>query len=123
MTLISLEEKLGICQLPPDQNIPEWAAALTGFSTISRTRDEISIVCNERSIPEGLRCDKGWRGFKLVGQYDFSLTGILKQILDPLAEAKIGIFAISTFDTDYVLVKEGNFEKAKLVLAPFFEVQ
>ena len=76
------------------------------------TDDELSLVCEAAHVPDDVRCQRGWRMFKLQGPFDFALTGILKAVLDPLAAAGVGIFAISTFDTDYVLVQAHQFDIA-----------
>lgn len=77
-----------------------------------RTPEEISIVCEEGHEPEGAEVQPGWRAFRVCGTLDFSLTGILASIANPLAHAEISIFAISTFDTDYILVKQTDLENA-----------
>ena len=84
--------------------IPEWAHS--GFFSMTRTPDELSIVCNEEIVPDGVACEKGWHCLQVKGPLDFALTGILASLAAPLAEAGISIFAISTYDTDYFLVKE-----------------
>ncbi|MBQ7653730.1 MAG: ACT domain-containing protein [Clostridia bacterium] len=77
------------------------------------TDEEISLVCSVEAVPEKtVERDDGWRGFRIEGVLDFSLIGILSKISTVLAENKIGIFAVSTFNTDYILVKKENFEKA-----------
>ena len=76
------------------------------FLSITRTSDELSIVCGTDHVPENAKCESPWTCFKLEGPFPFNLTGVLASFLDPLASAGIPIFAISTFDTDYVLVKE-----------------
>jgi hypothetical protein len=73
---------------------------------VTRTAEELSVVCQEGFVPDGVRCEKGWRVFKLEGPFEFSEVGFLSVLAAPLAEAGVGIFAVSTFDTDYVLVKE-----------------
>lgn len=84
----------------------------------ARTDEEISLVCKTSDCPlETLERDDGWRGFRIEGVLDFSLIGILSKISAILAENRIGIFAVSTYNTDYILVKEENFEKAISVLA------
>lgn len=95
-----------ICRLDSDAPIPEWAHI--GFFSITRTPDELSIVCKEEIVPEGVTGEKGWRCLQVMGPLDFALTGILASLAAPLAEAGISIFAISTYDTDYFLVKELN---------------
>ena len=111
LTLSLLPGKLMICRLEPKAIIPDWADA-AGFVSITRTSDELSIVCLEAGVPAGVKADRGWRCFKVEGPLDLSLTGVLASLLGPLAEARINIFAISTFDTDYVLVKEDKVSRA-----------
>ena len=79
---------------------------------MSVTSEETSIVCEEGRVPDGVQADTGWRAFKVAGPLDFSLTGILLAMAVPLAEAGVGIFAVSTYDTDYVLVKQGSLDAA-----------
>lgn len=79
---------------------------------MTRTREELSIVCPESSLPPGASAERGWIALKLAGPFPFTLTGVLAAFIQPLAEAKIGIFAISTFDTDYVLIKRENVDAA-----------
>ncbi len=85
---------------------------------VGRTDEEISLVCITKDTPEEtVERDDGWRGFRIQGILDFSLIGILSKLSAILAENKIGIFAVSTFNTDYILVKEEEFERALCVLA------
>ena len=105
-----------VCRLSPDSGLPPWALSGT-FRSVSWTPDETSIVCEESAVPEEVKSERGWRGFMVEGPLDFGLTGILLMIAAPLAEARISIFAISTFDTDYVLVKDDCFLEARKVLA------
>lgn len=81
-----------------------------------RTSGELSIVCEEDRVPDGVRVEKGWVALKLEGPFPFSLTGVLAAFLEPLAQAKIPILAISTFDTDYVLIKDEDTPRALEVL-------
>ncbi len=111
-----MPQKLAVAQIKPDEEIPKDWLSQSGFWTISKTADEISFIAEEKYISAFKKRDSGWRGLKLKGVYDFSQTGILESILKPLADAKVGILAVSTFNTDYVLVKETNLEKAKTVL-------
>ena len=104
-----------ICRLDAESIIPDWANA-GSLTSITRTSDELSIVCAEANVPEGVRSDRGWRCFKVEGPLDLSLTGVLASLANPLAEARINIFALSTFDTDYLLVKEDNVSRAAEVL-------
>jgi hypothetical protein len=115
LTLSLLPDSYAICRLNRDAPIPEWAAA-RAFLSITRTGDELSVVCAEIDVPPGVKSDRGWRCLKVEGPLDLSLTGVLASLANPLAEARIGIFAISTFDTDYVLVKDKNLSRAVEVL-------
>jgi hypothetical protein len=115
LTLFLLPEKLAICRLDPDADIPQWASE-GGLLSITRTHDELSIVCAEADVPEKVKSDRGWRCLKVAGPLDLALTGVLASLTNPLAEAQINIFAISTYDTDYLLVKEENLARSIDVL-------
>jgi uncharacterized protein len=122
LTLSILPMKLAVCRLERDSTIPVWATDNTFFS-ITRTDDELSIVCPENKVPQGVISEKNWRAFKVMGPLDFSLTGILASLANALAEAKISIIALSTFETDYILVKNKDLEKAVKALSTFCNVQ
>jgi uncharacterized protein len=113
-------ERLAVCRLGSEIRIPDWIQK-SGFFCVVRTSDELSIVCSEGAcephIDEGLRVEHGWLALKLEGPFPFSITGVLSSFLQPLAEARIPVFAISTFDTDYVLVKHDSLEQAVSALA------
>jgi hypothetical protein len=111
LTLSLLSDTFAICRLEPEAGIPSWALAGDFFS-VTRTKEELSLVCLQEIVPEGTRCEKGFRCFKVGGPLDFSLTGILSSLTIPLAQAGISVLAISTFDTDYLLVKETHVDKA-----------
>jgi hypothetical protein len=112
MNLQLLEPMLAVCRLAPKEPIPGWA-----FSTGPlRTAEELSVVCAEVCVPIGIRCERGWRALKVQGPLDFGLTGILDALTDPLAKTGISIFAVSTFDTDYLLVREAQLEEALAAL-------
>ena len=88
------------------------------FYFIGKTDEELSLVCRTEDTPaETIERDDGWRGFRIQGVLDFSLIGILSKLSGILAEHKIGIFAVSTYNTDYILVKEDNFENALSILS------
>jgi hypothetical protein len=118
LTLVALSETLAVCRLDATASIPTWADG-SGFVSVTRTADELSIVCEAARVPQDAKAERDWRAFTLEGPLDFALVGVLKQVLDPLAEAKIGIFAISTYDTDTVLVKAAQFEQAITALTRF----
>lgn len=111
LRLFVREEHLAVCRLSPHLEIPAWAAEAPFFS-VTRTPNELSIVCPESFVRADTVCEKGWRALGLVGPLDFSLIGILAAITKPLAEADISVFAISTYDTDYLLVREDALERA-----------
>ncbi len=87
------------------------------FCFIGKTDEELSVVCSTNLVPKNvIECDNGWKAFRIEGVLDFSLIGILSKISTLLAENKIGIFAISTYNTDYILTKEENFNKSIKIL-------
>ena len=113
-----LNQRLAVCRAAPDSLIPSWAQD-ADFFCILRTADELSIVCPEVCLDPthpALQVERGWTALKLEGPFPFSLTGILASFLQPLADAEIPIFAISTFDTDYVLVKQHDLLRAQAAL-------
>ncbi len=91
--------------------MPEWAMG-AGFFCVTQTADELSIVCEEGRVPHGVRVEKDWVALKLEGPFPFAMTGVLTSFLQPLATAEIPIFAVATFDTDYVLMKRQKLEEA-----------
>jgi len=108
-----LPQPFAVAKLPADASVPAHILSANGFVTISRTADELSIVCPASFVEEGMRAEYGWRLLKIHGPFSFDQVGILVSLLQPLAAASVGIFAISTFDTDYILVKS---EKLQLAL-------
>ncbi len=115
MELTLLRQELAVCRLDAASELPEWARKGPFFS-LTRTPDEWSVVCSREAVPEGVRHEAGWRAFRLKGPIDFSAVGILASLTAPLARSGISLFALSTFDTDYVLVKEADVKKASLAL-------
>ena len=114
MELKKIDYKLSVCKVPDVLDI-DLAA---DFYFIGKTDEELSLVCRTDSVPQRtIERDDGWRGFRIQGVLDFSLIGILSKLSGILAGHKIGIFAVSTYNTDYILVKEENFERALSVLA------
>jgi hypothetical protein len=94
-----------ICKLPAQEAIPEWALA-GAFTSVTRTADELSIVCPADNLPPSVNSPHHWICLKLKGPFAFSQVGILAAFINPLAQSGVPIFAISTFDTDYVLIQE-----------------
>ena len=115
LTFLVFSELFAVCRLDHNDPIPAWASAGTLFS-ITRTADELSIVCPQSVVPVDIRCERGWRCLRVAGTMEFSMVGVVASLSKPLAEAGIGIFVISTFDTDYLLVKDNDLEKAVVAL-------
>ena len=101
---------LAICRLGPEEAVPAWAGGR--FVATTRTPGELSVVCDEAGVPGEVRAERGWHAFEVEGPLDFGLTGILAALTTPLAEARIPAFAISTFDTDYLLVPGRHLSEA-----------
>lgn len=114
LTLLILPDTFAICRLEPGASVPTWARG--DVVSLTRTHDELSMVCAQANVPANVKCERDWRALKIEGQLDFALTGILASIATPLADAGISIFALSTFDTDYVLVKTEKLQQAINVL-------
>ena len=116
LTLTVLPNRFGICRLDAEAFVPEWANQSSFFS-VTRTPHELSVVCAEVCIPEDVSCDKEWKCLEVQGPLDLSATGILSSLSLTLTHAGISIFVVSTYDTDYLLVKEENLAKAIQALA------
>jgi hypothetical protein len=116
MNLSVLKNTFVVLRLNKDATLPNWINH-NEFYSITKTRDELSIVCVDENIPQHeFKMERSWKIIKVEGPLDFSLTGILASILNPLAQAKISIFSLSTFDTDYIMVKEEKLESALSML-------
>src|SRR5512132_3714284 len=111
-----LPDTLGVCRLAPDATVPAWAAISRGFVTISKTLEELSITTTQANVPPEVRCERDYRALRVRGPLPLDLIGILAAMADPLAEAGLGIFATSTYDTDYVLVKARDLDVALAAL-------
>jgi hypothetical protein len=115
VTLKALNSVYGVARLDASDPIPAWADG-AGFVSISRSDDELSIVCQQDRIPTYVRLDGGWSCLKLQGPFAFDETGIVLSVIEPLSSNGIGIFVVSTFDGDHLLVKATDFEKACALL-------
>ena len=115
LSLVILPQRLAICRLFPDEPIPNFLS-LSPFWSITRTSDELSVVLSEDIVPADWKAETGWRCLKVIGPLDFDLTGSLASLAMPLCEAGVSIFVISTYDTDYLLVREESLEKATQIL-------
>jgi hypothetical protein len=116
LSLSLLPGCLAVCRLGPNEAIPQWVFS-TSFWSVTRTDEELSLILPEELVPSGWKAEKGWRCLKVLGPLDFSITGIIASLSTPLARAGIPIFTISTYDTDYLLVRSGDVDRAKEVLA------
>lgn len=105
-----LEGSYAICRMDPGDRAPAWATRGTFFS-ITRTPAELSIVCEVAAVPAGVLCERGWRVLAVQGPLDFNLTGVVAGLTSVLAAASISVFVVSTYDTDYLLVREGGLRR------------
>ncbi|WP_409526943.1 ACT domain-containing protein [Rhizobium sp. G21] len=104
-----------VCRLSPADPIPAWAEG-DGFVSISRSDEELSILCRAERAPSDVRQDAGWACLKLQGPFAFDETGIVLSVVAPLSNAGLGIFAVSTFDGDHILVKRAELDRAEALL-------
>jgi hypothetical protein len=103
--LFALDDLYAIVRLHPDAALPDWAT--TGnFWSVTRSDTELSVVCREEDVPRDASAERGWCALEIAGPLDFSLTGVVASLVAPLADAEVPVFVISTFDTDYLLVRE-----------------
>lgn len=109
LTLKLLRDKYWVCRLNKNEEIPRWLFDKEFFS-ITKTEDELSIVCIQDKISKDNVCENGWKVLKIEGSLDFSLVGILDKISILMVDNKISIFTISTYDTDYILINEESAE-------------
>jgi uncharacterized protein len=116
MQLTLLPDTLAICRLAPQEALPMWALRRSSFFSVTWTVDELSLVCSAAAVPADILCEKPWKALKIIGPLDFSLVGILAPLATSLAQVNISIFVVSTFDTDYLLVKEEQADRAVEVL-------
>ena len=115
LTLRVLAGTFAVCRLPPDAPLPAWAGA-SPFVSLTRTAEELSVICAEDAVPTGVQRVGGGRALMVEGPLDFALTGILAALAEALAAAGIPIFALSTYDTDYLLVPGARLTEAITVL-------
>ena len=111
LTLSVLPDVYAISRLPANAPLPAWAqrGELTSFT---RTAEELSVLCPQQNVPPNVQCERNWRCLKVDGPLDFALTGVLASLAGALAAAEVSLFAVSTFDTDYLLVKADKLPQA-----------
>ena len=110
MTLDVMPGTYAICRLGPDASLPDWATP--AFSSITRTANELSIVCASDGVPADVQAQRGYRGLAVRGPLDFSLVGVVAALAGTLAAASISIFVVSTHDTDYLFVRGAELDRA-----------
>jgi len=110
--LEAIEIRLAVCRLDAGSDVPPWVDRSMEFTSVTRTIDELSIVCARDAVPEGVPMEGPWRALRVQGPIVMTLIGVVAALANPLADAGISIFAISTFDTDYILVHEPDFDAA-----------
>ena len=115
LTLTFLPDRYTVCRLRGDDAVPDWAYS-RGFVSITRTQEELSIVCRQDSVPPTVTCQRDWRCLKVAGPLDFEKTGVLASLAGPLAGAGVSVFVVSTYDTDYLLVSEPQAARTAEVL-------
>lgn len=116
LTLSVLPERYAFCRLEPDGPIPHWALLGDDFVTLTRTRQELSVVCMQENVPDDAQAERGWRCIKVDGSFSFTLSGIHASLATPLADANISVMAIATYETDHILLKEKDLLPAIEVL-------
>ncbi|MCZ6653343.1 MAG: ACT domain-containing protein [Planctomycetota bacterium] len=116
LTLVFLPDRYAVCRLGGDDPVPDWAYS-RGFVSITRTQEELSIVCLQDSAPPNVTCRRDWHCLKVDGPLDFAQAGVLASLAGPLAEEGIPVFVVSTYDTDYLLVSELQATRAAEVLS------
>lgn len=124
LTLSLHPGELSVVRLSPQAELPAWLdIAARPLVSITFAANETSIVCPATQVPNGQRSEGPWRAFEIQGPIDFSLTGVLASVLDPLAAAGLSIFALSTYDTDWILVPTDKLAAAGAVLAAHFRIR
>ena len=116
LTLSILPHQYAVCRLDPNGPIPPWTLLGDDFVSLTRTRDELSVICMQENVPESAKAERGWYCVKVEGPFDFSVSGVNASLAVPLAEAKISTLAVATYETDYLLIQPKDLERAIQVL-------
>ncbi|HUJ56700.1 MAG TPA: ACT domain-containing protein [Gaiellaceae bacterium] len=111
MQLKTLPDSYAIVRLQPGSELPEWVD-IGPFRSVTRTEHEVSVVCRDHDVPEGESAERGWTVLEVIGPLDFSLAGVVASLVVPLAESEVPIFVVSTFESDYVLVRSSDLARA-----------
>jgi hypothetical protein len=115
LALLGVAGRFAVCKLPPNSAVPAWATAGDVFS-VTRTVEELSVVCRQEIVPSGTQTELGWRCLRVAGAMPFTLVGVLASLTGPMAAAGVGVFVVSTFDTDYMFIKDAEFQAAVAAL-------
>jgi hypothetical protein len=115
VTLVRVPGRFAVARLPPDAPIPPWATG--ALTSITRTADELSIVCDDEAVPNGVYAVRDFAAVRVLGTIDFGVVGLLARLTGALADAAVSVFAFSTFDTDYLLVRTSDYARARAALA------
>lgn len=115
LRLSPLPSLLAVCRLAPAAVVPPWVRG--AFTSVTRTPGELSIVCDDDAVPEGVQAERRWRALAVAGPIPFETTGVAAALVAPLARAQISVFLVSTFETDTLLLKEEVFEAAVAILS------
>lgn len=110
-----LQGKYAISRLGVHSPVPAWAEG-DGFVTVSRSDDELSVLCRDDRVPEDIQCDRDWICLKLVGPFELHETGIALSVVEPLAEGGIGVFLVSSYDGAHLLIKDADLLHAQMLL-------
>jgi len=111
LSLTLLPQTLALCGLDPEAPWPDWVQG-PGLVSLTRTEEELSLICPQDRLPAGLTAQRGWRCFKVGGPLDPNQTGVLAALSEPLAQAGVSLLVVSTFETDYILIKEKDLSRA-----------
>lgn len=109
-----LPDRLAVCRLEPNAAVPSWLRG--SFTSVTRTSDELSIVCDDDAVPNDVRAERNWRVLRVEGPIPFEVTGVAAALVAPLAAARISVFLLATFDTDYLLLQDDVFDRAIEIL-------
>ncbi len=114
VTLKLLAGPLAVCRLPADASVPAWAVG--ALVSVTRTPEELSVVCAEQAVPDSVRAERGFRCLAVVGPLSFATTGLIAALASLLADAHLSIFVLSTFDTDLLLLRQADLAQAVAAL-------
>ena len=112
LVLSLMPGEFAVCRLPAGAPLPAWAGSSSQFYALIRTPDELSVVCAEQDVPDTIQAETGWSLLQVHGPLDFSLVGVLASLALPLAQTGVSIFALSTYETDYLLVRKADLSRA-----------